>query len=144
VRKWGREDVREHYESPSPAGNAVLLGGDEMCHYRNNKLENGGSGKLWTVIQDNGVPGNVDVEINAPSRHCTTYLTPSLRDLPMNRLEHDTRATLPSFFEKFVGTNICTDHGLSLLRQRSTSTSSECMACRRSDHELPVLHPTFH
>jgi transposase len=72
VLNWVRGYAREHYEKPVPTGQAVILEVDEMWHYLKKSLESSGSGKLWIVIQDNYLTGNVGIGINAPSRNCTS------------------------------------------------------------------------
>jgi transposase len=69
VLHWVRDYAREHDEKPSPAGQAVILEVDEMWHYLKKSPESSGSGKLWIVIQDNCLTGNVGIGINARSRN---------------------------------------------------------------------------
>jgi transposase len=71
VLNWVRDYARQHYEKPSPEGRAVILEVDEMWHYLKKSLESSGSGKLWIVIQDNCLTGNVGIGINVRSRNCT-------------------------------------------------------------------------
>lgn len=71
VLNWVRDYAREHYEKPSPEGQAVVLEVDEMWHYLKKSLESSGSGKLLIVIQDTCLTGNAGIGINARSRNCT-------------------------------------------------------------------------
>jgi transposase len=72
VLNWIRDYAREPYQNPAPEGNAVILEVDEMWHDLKKSPENSGSGKLLSVIQDNGLTGNVGIGINVHSRNGTS------------------------------------------------------------------------
>jgi transposase len=65
-----RDEAREQYEHPAPAGHAVLLEVDDVWQYLKKSPEHDGSGKRLSVIRDHCLPGNVGLRINTHSRNC--------------------------------------------------------------------------
>ncbi|GIX48779.1 MAG: hypothetical protein KatS3mg131_2990 [Candidatus Tectimicrobiota bacterium] len=67
VLNWIRQYAREQEAKPQPSGKAIIVEVDEMWHYLKKNSDLSGSGKLWMVIQDSCLTGNVGIVIEQPS-----------------------------------------------------------------------------
>ncbi len=66
ILKWIRKFAKEHYEKPEPKGKAIVMELDEMWHYVKKNGRSYGYGKLWIVLQDNSLTGNVGIVMKQP------------------------------------------------------------------------------
>ena len=66
ILKWIRKFAKEHYEKPEPKGKAIVMELDEMWHYIKKNGRNSGYGKLWIVLQDSSLTGNVGIVMKQP------------------------------------------------------------------------------
>jgi len=66
ILKWIRRFAQEHYEKPEPRGKAIIMELDEMWHYVKKNDRNSGYGKLWIVVRDNSLTGNVGIVTKQP------------------------------------------------------------------------------
>jgi len=66
ILKWIRRFAKEHYEKPEPKGKAIVMELDEMWHYIKKNGRNSGYGKLWIVLQDSSLTGNVGIVMKQP------------------------------------------------------------------------------
>ena len=66
ILKWIRKFAQEHYEKPEPLGKAIIMELDEMWHYVKKNGRNSGYGKLWIIVRDNSLTGNVGIVTKQP------------------------------------------------------------------------------
>lgn len=66
ILKWIKKFAKEHYEKPDPKGKAIVMELDEMWHYIKKNGRNSGYGKLWIVLQDSSLTGNVGIVMKQP------------------------------------------------------------------------------